>query len=89
MFDNSPVMAEGSAERCKPDYEAQAARLRARIVADKKCLFGMRAGVNGGSIDLTRDQSVLYYAVIGKLTLLIPQMEKEYDNLLKEIEKEK
>ena len=88
MFDNNGL-CEGkviSSERCKPDYEGMAARLKSRIDADKLCLEGMKAGINGGSVDLNRDQGTFYYGVIGFLSVTIPRKEREYSDLLKNIE---
>jgi hypothetical protein len=90
MFDDprGNCVDKASIERCKPDYEGMAARLKSRIDADKLCLEGMKAGINSGSVDLSREQSILYYGVIGHLSVHIPKKESEYASLLKNIEDE-
>ena len=88
MFDNYPTESKAMKE-CRPNYEEMAANLKKRIDADKQCLKGMEIGINFGSVSLNGDQKVLYYAVIGALSIKIPNHEKEYDLLLKKIEENK
>ena len=90
MFNQNVGCVEQAAyKECKPNYEEMAARLKKRIEADKKCLDGMKAGVESGSVNLNREQDILYYAIIGALSIMIPKHEKEYESLLKKIEEEK
>ena len=89
MFNNYIEKEQKHVQECRPNYEEMASRLKKRIDADKQCLSGMKVGVNFGSIDLNSDQRVLYYAIIGVLSVTIPKYEKEYEILLKKIEEEK
>lgn len=89
MFNNYPEEKQKHVQECRPNYEEIASRLKKRIDADKQCLSGMKDGVNFGSVDLNNDQRVLYYAIIGVLSVTIPKHEKEYEILLKKIEEEK
>lgn len=89
MFNTYREENQKHVQECRPNYEEIASRLKKRIDADKQCLSGMKAGVNFGSVDLNSDQRVLYYAVIGVLSVTIPKHEKEYEILLKKIEEEK
>lgn len=87
MFSNRGEISE--VKECRPNYEDMAARLKKRIEADKLCLEGMIAGLHSGSIDLDREQRVLYHAVIGALYINIPRAEAEYEAILKKLEEEK
>jgi len=49
----------------------------------------MIAGVESGSVNLNKEQGILYYAIIGAISIMIPKHEKEYESLLKKIEEEK
>ena len=85
MF-NSAIGENFQPKECKHDYEEQAARLKRSIDANKKCLEGMIVGIQNGAIDLNFDQRILYYAIIGSLTVKLPEMENNYFYLLKKIE---
>lgn len=83
MFENhNKLESSSTSERCKPDYERSAKRLKRVIDADSKCLEGMKKGISSGSVELNRDQATLYYAIIGSLTMNIPKRLEEYDKLL-------
>lgn len=92
MFNDGPgqEMASRSIERCEPDYEGMAARLKKQIDADQVGLDGLVSLMGEGSgKHLPRDHSLLLYAVIGSLSMSIPNNTKEYDRLLKEMSKNK
>jgi len=86
MFNNEPCVEKAYSQECKPNYEEMAARLKKKINANKSCLAGMKDGIESGSVSLRNDQEVLYYAVIGSLSMIIPKHEKEYESLLEKIE---
>ena len=88
MFGKNYLETGLATKECKPDYEEMASRLRKRIDADIQCLNGMKTGIEFGSINLNSDGEILYYAIIGTLSMSIPKKEEEYMNLLSQIEKE-
>ena len=88
MFGKNYPESELNTKECKPDYEEMASRLRKRIDADIQCLNGMKAGIEFGSVNLNSDGEMLYYGIIGALSISIPKKEEEYMNILSKIEKE-
>ena len=45
-------------------------------------------GIEFGSVNLNSDGEMLYYGIIGALSISIPKKEEEYMNILSKIEKE-
>ena len=89
MFEDNSSGVYLEQRDCRPNYEEMAARLKKKIDADRHCLSGMEAGVLVGSVNLSREQSILYHGIIGMLYISLPRLEREYEELLKKIEKSK
>ena len=75
---------------CKRDYEADAKRLKASIDNNKEFTQAIKNFVDCNEFHQIEDfkDRKTFFAVYGSLSMKIPSMEKEYDRLLEELEKE-
>ena len=88
MFESYP--RGETVKECRPDYEQAAARMKKRIDADRNFLNAFAVFSEVGSFhELNRDNSMPLYALFGALSLRIPQMDREYEEILKRIEDRK
>lgn len=87
MFNSHGIQAVTDGP-CKRDLEMEAKYLKKRIDRDSTMYHATKEFLMGGP-DLSREDGKVLYAIVGALSISVPKMEKDYNNILQKMEEEK